>query len=316
MRIIIIDEVHNALIDTLAEANYQLNYVPKIKADELKTIVADYNGIIVRSKMRISSELIDIAKNLKFIARVGAGLENIDTEYAKSKNIKVINSPEGNRDAVGEHAVAMLLNIFNKINIANTQVKTGVWDREQNRGEELGGKTIGIIGYGNTGSAFAKKLSGFNVKVLAYDKYKKGFSDNYVTETNLNNLLNKVDVLSFHVPLTDETKQMFNDGFIQKIKNNIYLINTSRGEVVDTKDLVVALKNKKIKAACLDVLEYEKLSFEDIYNNNNNNNAEFNYLINSENVILTPHIAGWTHQSYYKISKIIAEKIIDKFHLL
>ncbi len=314
MRIIIIDEVHNALIDTLAEANYQLNYVPKIKADELKTIVADYNGIIVRSKMRISSELIDIAKNLKFIARVGAGLENIDTEYAKSKNIKVINSPEGNRDAVGEHAVAMLLNIFNKINIANTQVKTGVWDREQNRGEELGGKTIGIIGYGNTGSAFAKKLSGFNVKVLAYDKYKKGFSDNYVTETNLNNLLNKVDVLSFHVPLTDETKQMFNDGFIQKIKNNIYLINTSRGEVVDTKDLVVALKNKKIKAACLDVLEYEKLSFEDIYNNNNN--AEFNYLINSENVILTPHIAGWTHQSYYKISKIIAEKIIDKFHLL
>jgi len=311
MRIIIIDEVHNALINTLIEANYQLNYVPKIKADELKTIVADYNGIIVRSKVKISSELIDLAKNLKFIARVGAGLENIDTEYAKSKNIKVINSPEGNRDAVGEHALGMLLNIFNKINIANTQVKTGIWDREQNRGEELGGKTIGIIGYGNTGSAFAKKLSGFNVKILAYDKYKKDFSDNYVTETNLNNLLNKVDILSFHVPLTDETKQMFNADFIQKIKNNIYLINTSRGEVVDTKDLVAALKNKKIKAACLDVLEYEKLSFEDIYKNNNN--AEFNYLINSEDVILTPHIAGWTHQSYYKISKIIAEKIIARF---
>ena len=311
MHILIIDEVHNALIETLFQANYTLDYLPKITSDKVFSIIANYDGIIVRSKMKITSDLIDIARNLKFIARVGAGLENIDTEYAKSKKIKVINSPEGNKDAVGEHALGMLLNLFNKINTANSQVKSGIWDREANRGEEIGGKTIGIIGYGNTGSAFAKKLSGFDVKVLAYDKYKTGFSNNYVKETSLNNLFNKVDIISFHVPLTDETKQMFNSAFIQKFKKNIYIINTSRGEVVNTKDLVSALKTEKIIGACLDVLEYEKLSFEDIYKNNNT--PEFNYLISSENVILTPHIAGWTHQSYYKISKIIADKIIKEF---
>jgi len=311
MRILIIDEVHNALIKTLSQANYTLDYLPKIASAKVFTIITDYDGIIVRSKMKITSELIDIAKNLKFIARVGAGLENIDTKYAKSKNIKVINSPEGNRDAVGEHALGMILNLFNKISIANSQVKSGVWDREANRGEEIGGKTIGIIGYGNTGSAFAKKLSGFDVEVLAYDKYKTGFSNKLVTESKLEELFEKIDILSFHVPLTDETKQMFNEKFINSFKKNIYIINTSRGEVVNTKDLVSALKTKRINGACLDVLEYEKLSFEDIFKTKSN--TEFNYLINSENVILTPHIAGWTHQSYYKISKIIADKIIEEF---
>ena len=311
MHILIIDEVHNSLIDTLAQANYILDYLPKITSEKVFTIIPDYDGIIVRSKMKITSELIDTAKNLKFIARVGAGLENIDVDYAKQKKIKVINSPEGNRDAVGEHALGMLLNLFNKINIANSEVKSGIWNREANRGEEIGGKTIGIIGYGNTGSAFAEKLSGFDVEILAYDKYKTGFSNKFVTECELKDLFKKVDILSFHVPLTDETKQMFNADFIQNFKKDIYLINTSRGKVVNTKDLVSALKTKKIKGACLDVLEYEKLSFEDIFKTSDN--EEFNHLIESENVILTPHIAGWTHQSYYKISKIIADKIIKEF---
>ena len=310
MYILIIDEVHNALIDTLSK-NHKLNYQPKINATQVISIISEYDGVIIRSKMKITSEVIDAAKNLKFIARVGAGLENIDVSYAESKNIRVINSPEGNRDAVGEHALGMLLNLFNKINIANTEVKSGIWDREANRGEEIGGKTIGIIGYGNTGSAFAKKLSGFDVEILAYDKYKSNFSNSFVKEVKLNHLFEKADILSFHVPLTNETKQMFSSDFINNFKKEISLINTSRGEVVSTKDLVNALKSKKIKGACLDVLEYEKLSFEDIFKNNNS--PEFNYLVNSENVILTPHIAGWTHQSYYKISKIIADKIIAEF---
>jgi len=311
MHILIIDEVHNSLIDTLAQANYILDYLPKITSEKVFSIITDYDGIIVRSKMKITSELIDTARNLKFIARVGAGLENIDVDYAKQKKIKVINSPEGNRDAVGEHALGMLLNLFNKINIANSEIKSGIWNREANRGEEIGGKTIGIIGYGNTGSAFAEKLSGFDVEILAYDKYKTGFSNKFVTECELKDLFEKIDILSFHVPLTDETKQMFNADFIQNFKKDIYLINTSRGKVVNTKDLVSALKTKKIKGACLDVLEYEKLSFEDIFKTSDNEG--FNHLIKSKNVILTPHIAGWTHQSYYKISKIIADKIIKEF---
>lgn len=311
MRILIIDEVHSSLIETLKEANYKLDYNPKIKADEVFSKIVNYNGIIVRSKMKITSELIDTAKSLKFIARVGAGLENIDVEYAKAQNIKIINSPEGNRDAVGEHALGMLLNLFNKINIANTQVKSGIWNREANRGEEIGGKTIGIIGYGNTGSAFARKLSGFDVEILAYDKYKSNFFNNFVKEVELEQIFKKADILSFHVPLTNETKQMFRSSFINNFKKDIYLINTSRGEVVNTRDLVNALKYGKINGACLDVLEYEKLSFEDIFKNSNL--PEFNYLVKAENVILTPHIAGWTHQSYYKISKIIADKIIAEF---
>lgn len=308
MNILIIDEVHQILINTLENASCKLNYSPKISAKEVKEIISDYEGIIVRSKMKITSDIIESANKLKFIARVGAGLENIDVDYAKSKNIKVFNSPEGNKDAVGEHAIGMILNMFNKINFANNEVKNGVWDRESNRGIEIGGKTIGIIGYGNTGSAFAKKLSGFDVRVLAYDKYKTRFSDEYVTESSLSEIFEETDILSFHVPLTKYTKKMFNSSFISKFKKDIYLINTSRGEVVDTNALVKGLKQGKINGACLDVLEYEKLSFEDIFKNNDSN--EFNYLVNSDNVILTPHIAGWTHQSYYKISKIIADKII------
>jgi D-3-phosphoglycerate dehydrogenase len=311
MKILIIDEVHKILIDTLSDGNFSVAYFPKILASEVEKKLKNYDGIIVRSKMKITKEIIETAQNLKFIARVGAGLENIDVEFAKQKKITVINSPEGNRDAVGEHAIAMILNLFNKINFANSQVKSGIWDRNNNRGIEIGGKTIGIIGYGNTGSALAKKLSGFDVEILAYDKYKTNFSNEFVKESSLKEIYEKVDILSFHVPLTKETKQMFNTNFVSRFKKPFYLINTSRGEVVDAFSLVNDLKNNKIIGACLDVLEYEKLSFEDIYKNNNL--QEFNYLINSDNVILTPHIAGWTHQSYYKISKIIADKIIANF---
>ena len=311
MNILIIDEVHPILIDTLENASCKLNYSPKINAKQVEEIIANYDGIIVRSKMKITSEIIDKSPKLKFIGRVGAGLENIDVDYAKSKNIRVFNSPEGNRDAVGEHAIGMILNLFNKINFANNEVKNGIWDREANRGIEIGGKTIGIIGYGNTGMAFAKKLSGFDVNILAYDKYKTDFSDKYVTEASLADIFAKTDILSFHVPLTKYTNKMFDAAFTSKFANNIYLINTSRGEVVDTNSLVDGLKNNKVIGACLDVLEYEKLSFEDIFKNNDS--EDFKYLVNADNVILTPHIAGWTHQSYYKISKVIADKVITEF---
>jgi D-3-phosphoglycerate dehydrogenase len=280
--------------------------LPKIKLDEVLQISKTISGIIIRSKFKIDKKFIDTAVNLKIIGRVGAGLENIDTQYCKVKNIEVVNSPEGNRDAVGEHALGMILSLFNNLNKCNNQLKLGIWDREGNRGIELSGKTVGIIGYGNMGSAFAEKLSGFNVNVIAYDKYKFNYSNNFAKETNLDEIFEKTDVLSIHTPQTEETINMINSEFISKFRKNIYIVNTARGKIVNTNDLVSQLKTGKILGACLDVLEFEKLNFEEIFGNNSS--QSFNYLVNSEKVLLSPHVAGWTNESYYKISKIIANK--------
>jgi len=307
--VLIVDEVHQILLETLEKNNISYTYSPKINLSEAKAIISNYKGIIIRSKFKIEKEFIDKSKNLKIIGRVGAGLENIDIKYCSKKNIKVVNSPEGNRDAVGEHALGMILSLFNKLKQADLQIRNGVWDRENNRGIELAGKIVGIIGYGNMGSAFAKKLSGFDVKVIAYDKYKINYTDKYVKEVSLNELFEKADIISLHTPLTKETKYLINSDFISNFKKPIYIINTARGQSLNINNLVNELKNGNVLGACLDVLEYEKLNFENIANNNIS--ESFSYLLSSDKVVLSPHVAGWTNESYVKISKIIADKFIN-----
>ena len=265
----------------------------------------------MRSKFKITKEIIDSAPNLKCIARVGAGMENIDLAYARQKGIACVNSPEGNRDAVAEHALGMLLCLFNSITKANAEVHAGTWLREENRGVELCGKTIGIIGYGNMGSAFAQRLQGFDVKVLAYDKYKKGFGNDFVEESSLEELYEKMDILSLHTPLTEETHYLINDEFINRFKKNMYIINTARGKCLNTSDLVKSIQSGKVLGACLDVLEYEAISFEGI--DVKEIPAPMQYLMKSGKVILTPHIAGWTHESNVKLAEVLAQKIINTF---
>jgi D-3-phosphoglycerate dehydrogenase len=276
-------------------------------SDDCKHIIGDYFGAVIRSKITFDADMLSAATQLRFIARVGAGMESIDVEYAKSKGIVCFNSPEGNRDAVAEHALGMLLNLLNNLNRADAEVRKGIWRREANRGIEIKGKTIGIIGYGNMGGAFAQRLKGFGCNVLAYDKYKTGFSDEFVTECDMETIFAEINILSLHVPLTAETRYLVNEEYIRKFRNNIWLINTSRGPVVNTASLVEALKSGKVSGAALDVLEYEKTSFEAM-------DAEafpepLKQLVSFENVILSPHIAGWTVESKYKLAKVLADKI-------
>ena len=306
-KILFVDNAHEILIDELNASGYQCDYFPAFKRVDYEKIIHDYIGVIIRSGIELDKAIIDKAVNLKFIARVGAGMESIDVEYAESKGIACLNSPEGNRDALAEHAMGMILCLFNNIKRADTDVRKGIWEREKNRGLEIKGKTVGIIGYGNMGGAFAQRLKGFGANVIAYDKYKKDFSDEFVKEVTLETIFNETDILSFHLPLTDETKYMFNDDFISKFKHDIYLINTSRGKVINTDSLVKALNKGKVKGACLDVLEYEKFSFEEI--DSNLLPESYQYLINADNVILTPHIAGWTIESKYKLAKVLLDKI-------
>jgi D-3-phosphoglycerate dehydrogenase len=254
----------------------------------------------------VDKELIDRAVNLKVIGRIGAGMDAIDTDYAEKKGIVCLNSPEGNRDAVGEHCLGLLLALFNKICIADSQVRKGLWLREDNRGLEIKGKTVGIIGYGNMGQSFAKRLSGFDCKVIAYDKYKTNYSDAFAQEVSLEEIFSQSDILSFHTPLTSETKYMFNKDFIQNFKKPFYLLNTSRGKVVNTKDLIEALNQGKILGAGLDVLEFEAFS-----NELQDTPNELQDLFSRTNVVLTPHVAGWSVESNYKLSYYLAEKIIS-----
>jgi D-3-phosphoglycerate dehydrogenase len=245
---------------------------------------------------------------LKFIARSGSGLENIDTKICKDLGVRVYNSPEGNRNAVAEHALGMLLSLLHKIQKADKEVRQGEWNRESNRGEELDGKTVGIIGYGNNGAAFAKKLRGFDVRVLAYDKYKSGFGDHFVQECTLNAILEQADVISFHIPQNKETRSFLNKEFVASMQKPFYLLNLSRGKIVDTSAVVEGLQNGKIKGAGLDVLEFESKSFESFFEQELP--GSFSYLINSENVVLTPHVGGWTSESYVKLSSVLADKIL------
>jgi D-3-phosphoglycerate dehydrogenase len=262
----------------------------------------------------MDEEFLQFAPNLKFIARSGSGLENIAIPYCEKRKIALFNSPEGNRNAVAEHALAMLLSMLNQLPKANREVHQGLWNREGNRGEELDGKTIGIIGYGNNGSAFAKKLRGFDVKILAYDKYKTNFGDNQVIEATLEAIFNQADVISFHIPQTEETLHFADELFFNKFSKPIYLLNLSRGKIVKTAALVEALRNGKIKGAGLDVLEFEKSSFEDIFDQQIS--TDFHYILAQEKVILTPHVGGWTNESYYKLSDVLADKILKHFDLV
>ena len=264
-----------------------------------------YEGVIIRSRIPLDAHFLEKAKNLKFIARVGAGMENIDIAKAQELGIKLINSPEGNKDAVAEHVIGTLLVLMNRLFISSNEVKKGIWLREENRGEEILGKTFGIIGYGNMGKAVAKRLSGFGCKTIFYD-IKPNLSDEFATQVSLQELQENADILSLHTPLTEDTLYMIDEEFISKIKKNFYFINTARGKNLKTSALVNALKSGKIKGACLDVLEYEKTSFENL----ETKNEDLEYLLNSEKAIITPHIAGWTHESKIKLAQVIVDKIL------
>jgi len=277
---------------------------------EIELKIKNYQGVVIRSRISIDKQFINAATNLKFIARVGAGLENIDCNYAIKKHIKLISAPEGNMNAVGEHSLGMLLSLMNHLNRVDKEVRQGIWLRAENRGTELEGKTVGIIGYGHMGKSFAKKLQGFNVNIICYD-ILPNIGDNYVTQVTLNEIFKKTDVLSIHTPQTNLTRNMVNREFISNFIKPFYLINTARGSAVNTTDLVKAIEKNKILGACLDVLEYEKKSFESLFNYSLP--EPMKYLIKSDKVILSPHIAGWTHESNYKLAKTIVDKIALNF---
>ena len=303
MKILFIDIIHPLLKGKLEKLNYHCDTAYKKSKSEIEEIISNYQGIIIRSRFKIDKQFIDKATNLKFIARAGSGMENINTEYAQIKNIKCYNAAEGNRKAVAEHAIGMLLSLFNNLNKADLAVRNQIWEREANRGVELSGKTIGIIGFGNNGSAFAKALKGFNVSILAYDKYL----NNYTHQSDMENIYKKADIVSLHIPLTEETTSLVDDNFINSFEKDFYLINTARGKCVNTISLVKGLNNGKIKGACLDVFECEKTSFENL--SKDGLTTEIQYLIDSEKTILSPHIAGWTQESNIKIAKILLGKI-------
>jgi len=363
-KILFIDSTHPILPEMLKQHGFEVDYFPELKKSDYLTLLPDYFGIIIRSKFRLDKDFLKHATNLKFIGRQGAGMENIDLIYAASRGVLCLNSPEGNRDALGEHALGMLISLFNHFRAADQQVRQGVWDREGNRGLEIKGKTIGIIGYGNMGSAFAQRLKGFECRIIAYDKYKSGFGNEWVEEVSMHELLTLADVVSLHIPLTEETTYLVDKDFINSFSKSFYLINTARGKNVKTADLVEALQSGKIVGACLDVLEYEDMNFEGMMSvdkpsfdsaqddndsaqddndsaqddndsaQDDNDSAQddnlaqspsrhfaqsplrpiaLTTLLSCENVLLTPHIAGFSAESKIKLAQILGEKIIQNF---
>lgn len=311
MKVLHLDSNHHLLIDQLNDLGYTNHENYTASKDEIEAIIHNYDGIIIRSRFTIDKQFLDNASNLKFIGRVGAGLENIDCDYAEKKGVYLISAPEGNRNAVGEHSLAMLLSLFNKLNKADSEVRSGKWLREDNRGIELDGKTVGLIGYGNMGKAFAKKLRGFDVEVLCYD-IKPNVGDKNCKQVTLEEFQEKVEVLSMHTPQTPLTLNMINEGFINAFKKPFWFINTARGKSVVTKDLVSAMQKGKILGAGLDVLEYEKKSFENLFTTSKIPDA-FQYLIQADNVILSPHVGGWTIESKEKLAQTIVDKIKKNF---
>ncbi|WP_298313907.1 2-hydroxyacid dehydrogenase [uncultured Aquimarina sp.] len=312
MRILHIDANHPLLIQQLNNVGFKNEEDYTSTKSEIEAKISQYHGIIIRSRFKIDQTFLDQAKNLKFIGRVGAGLESIDTEYAEKKGIKLFSAPEGNRNAVGEHALGMILSLFNKLNTADHQVKNGQWNREENRGIELDLKTVGIIGYGNMGRSFARKLRGFDVEIICYD-IKADVENSDATQVTLEELFEKTDVLSLHTPWTPLTDKMVTTEFINKFKKPFWLINTARGNSVVTKDLVEALISGKILGAGLDVLEYEKSSFEQLFSSEVEMPEPLKELLNMDNVILSPHIAGWTIESKEKLAQTIVDKIKAEF---
>lgn len=310
-KVIFIDSIHPILADRLSAAGFKCSFQTKTSFEDLVPHLFDAIGIVIRSRFTVDKEFLKHCPGLQFIARSGSGLENIDTVRCEELNIRLYNSPEGNKNAVAEHALGMLLNLMNRINKADQEVRNGLWLREDNRGEELDGKTVGIIGYGNNGAAFAKKLSGFDIKLMAYDKYKTGFGNHFVQECTLEAIQQQADVLSFHIPQNNETKGYFDENFLDCMQKRFYLLNLSRGKIVSTKALVSGLQSGKIKGAGLDVLEFEQKSFESFFEQDLP--QEFAYLIAQNNVCLTPHIGGWTTESYVALSSVLADKILADF---
>lgn len=307
---LIIDDMHESIVSLLADIGIDATYAPGISREEILSTIGDYEGMLVRSKTTIDKELIDHAQKLEFIGRAGAGLDKIDVEYVESKNIEILNAPEGNRDALAEHAVGLLLSLLNKINAADQEVRNWIWDREGNRGMELSDKTVGIIGYGNMGQAFVQRLRAFDCRILVYDKYKKGFGTKKVEEVSLEKLFAKSDILSLHVPLTPETKSWINKEFIESFRKDIFILNTARGEVMPLQDLLDLMDSGKVLGAALDVLEkekFDKLTEEE--------RLRFEKLFSKKNVVLSPHVAGWTFASYKRINEVLVSKIATHYRI-
>jgi D-3-phosphoglycerate dehydrogenase / 2-oxoglutarate reductase len=301
---LVVDSMHESLFPMLKEIGWEFDYQPNITREEIKKKHIGYDGLIVRTKTFIDSDLLGDSPTIRFVGRAGAGLDNLDLDYLQSKNIDVLHASEGNRDAVGEYAIGALLSLLRKIPQGNQQVRTMIWDREGNRGEEIMGKNVAIIGYGNMGRAFARRLSGFGCNVFAYDKYKTNYSDEYARAVSYEEVFNVADILSLHVPLTSETRGMVNESYLERFRKNIILINTARGEVVSLRALSASFDVNKVRGAVLDVLENEKLStFSD------EQQKAFNSLKERSDVIFTPHIAGWTYESHFKINVALISKI-------
>lgn len=309
MKILQLDKNHPLISQQLTAKGFVVEEDHTSSYDEVLEKISDYDGLIIRSRIPLDKNFLTRASHLKFIARVGAGMENIDAETAANLGIKLINSPEGNRDSVAEHVVGMLLILMNRLFIAANEVKNGIWKREENRGDELLGKTFGIIGYGNMGKAVAKRLSGFGVEVIFYD-ILPDLSDEYATQVSLREFQERADILSLHIPLTPETHYLIDEVFISKMEKDFYFINTARGKNLKTKALVEAIRSGKVLGACLDVLEYEKSSFENL----ESDNQDLKFLLDSDKAIVTPHIAGWTHQSKEKLAQVIVDKILAIYY--
>ena len=309
-RVLFIDSVHPLIREALTAHGFTCDLNPYLTKEEFEEIFPSYFGIILRSKFRLDEALLSKAASLRFIGRIGAGMENIDVPFAESRGILCLNSPEGNRDAVGEHTLGMLLSMMNNMNRADRQVREGKWLREANRGEEIKGKTVGIIGYGNMGSAFAQRLKGFETNVISFDKYKTGYSDGNTREATMEEIFAFSDILSLHIPLTEETHYLCDASFLQQFRKNIWFINTSRGAIVNTRDLADQLRSGKILGAALDVLEYEDSSFECL---SGQFPDFFRFLLQSDRVILTPHIAGWTTGSNIRLAEVLVNKIVKAF---
>jgi D-3-phosphoglycerate dehydrogenase / 2-oxoglutarate reductase len=308
-KILFIDRTHPLLIQKLEESGFVCDLLENAGYEKISEVIHQYTGVIIRSGIVLDKEILSKAALLKFIGRAGSGLESIDLDFAKNKNIACFNSPEGNRDAVGEHTLGILLCLLNKICISGNEIKNGVWLREQNRGVEINEKTVGIIGYGNMGSAFARRLFGFKANVISYDKYKTKYANHFTKEVSLETIFEQADIVSIHIPYTFENRYFVNSDFIHSFKKSIYLVNTSRGAVLNTSDLVVSLKSGKVLGAALDVIEYEESSFDKMKLENMPD--DFHFLCQQPNVVLTPHIAGYTHESKIKLAEILADKIID-----
>ena len=303
--VLIVDDIHPIFIETLKKSGIKVDYQPDITYAEALLCIPDYEVLVVRSKFKVQAEFIDAATSLKLIARAGAGVDNIDIAYAESKGITLVSAPEGNCDAVAEHMIAMLLSLLSNLRISDLEVRNGAWKREENRGFELGGKVVGLIGYGNNGKAMARKLSGFGVKVLAYDKYLESYGDSYADEASMDELFQEADVLSLHIPLTSETENLVNAEFVASFKKDFYFLNGSRGKIVNIDAVIEGLRNGKIVGAAFDVLPVEKFPAL-------SQTEWFNTLKSFPNVVLSPHVAGWTVESYYKIAKVLVEKVVKQ----